>query len=145
MGPICGPETTVLYNHSTLLNSPKQRRSHLHGGGSLKSRMQLSSKEKSKEVWLFKNFSVSYRILRGITIFINAPFCSSSHPHRESNVVLQIILSATHIHHSSNFLFTVFNHKFFVPFLPIPHVLHDPSDMTKLESRSQNCEKKLLA
>ena len=97
---------------TTLHYSPKERRSHLHGGGSLKSRMQLRSKQKSKVVSLFKKFSVSYRILRSIATFITTPFCSNLHPHRESNICLQSILPVTHMQHSSKFPFTVFDQKF---------------------------------
>jgi hypothetical protein len=39
MGPISFPETSVQNCHSTLRHIPEERRSHLHGGGSLKSRM----------------------------------------------------------------------------------------------------------
>jgi hypothetical protein len=39
MGTIRCPETSVKYYHSTLRNIPEERRSHQHGGGSLKSRI----------------------------------------------------------------------------------------------------------
>ena len=38
MGPIGCPETSVQNYHPTLRNTPEERRSHLHDGGSLKSR-----------------------------------------------------------------------------------------------------------
>jgi hypothetical protein len=41
MGPIGCLETSVQNCHSTLRNIPEERRSHLHHGGSLKSRMKL--------------------------------------------------------------------------------------------------------
>jgi hypothetical protein len=40
MGPICYPETSVKDYHSTLRNTPEERRSHQNRGGSLKSRME---------------------------------------------------------------------------------------------------------
>lgn len=39
MGPIGLPETSVQNYQSTLRSVPEERRSHLHSGGSLKSRM----------------------------------------------------------------------------------------------------------
>jgi len=41
MGPIGYPETSIWNYHSTLRNFPEERRSHLHRGRSLKSRMRL--------------------------------------------------------------------------------------------------------
>jgi hypothetical protein len=38
MGPIGCPETSVTNYESTLRDIPEERRSHLHGGASLKSR-----------------------------------------------------------------------------------------------------------
>jgi len=38
---ICCPETSVRNHHSTLRNNPEERRSRLHQGGSLKSRITL--------------------------------------------------------------------------------------------------------
>jgi hypothetical protein len=45
MGPIGCPETSVHNYHSTLYNTPEERRSLLHRGGSLKSRMCVQSSE----------------------------------------------------------------------------------------------------
>ena len=42
MGPIGCPETSVRNYRSTLRNIPEERRSHLHRGGSLKSRMKIT-------------------------------------------------------------------------------------------------------
>jgi hypothetical protein len=39
MGPIVCPETSVRHYHSALREIPEKRSSHLHRGGSLKSRM----------------------------------------------------------------------------------------------------------
>jgi hypothetical protein len=39
MGQIICPETSVNDYHSTLLNTPEERRSHQHRGGSLKSKL----------------------------------------------------------------------------------------------------------
>jgi hypothetical protein len=39
MGPIRCPETSVKEYHSTLRNTPEERRSHQHRGGSLKSEL----------------------------------------------------------------------------------------------------------
>jgi hypothetical protein len=39
MGQIIGPETSVQNRHLTLRNIPEEHRSHLHSGGSLKSRL----------------------------------------------------------------------------------------------------------
>jgi hypothetical protein len=39
MGPIGCPETSVHNYYSTLRNIPEERRSYVHGGGSLKSRV----------------------------------------------------------------------------------------------------------
>ena len=41
MGPLDCPETSVRNYHSTLRNIPEECRSHLHRGGSLKSRIVL--------------------------------------------------------------------------------------------------------
>ena len=38
MGPLNCPETSVRNCHSTLRHIPEERRSHLHHGGSMKSR-----------------------------------------------------------------------------------------------------------
>jgi hypothetical protein len=49
MGPIGCPETSVQNYHSTLHNIPEERRSHLHRGGSLKTRMFHSSVTVARE------------------------------------------------------------------------------------------------
>jgi hypothetical protein len=41
MGPIGCPETSIRNYQSTLRKIPKEGRSHLHRGGSLKSRIEL--------------------------------------------------------------------------------------------------------
>jgi len=41
MGPLNCPETSVRNYHSTLRHIPEGRRSHLHRGGSLKSRIVI--------------------------------------------------------------------------------------------------------
>jgi hypothetical protein len=38
MGPVGCPETSLQNYHLTLCNNPEERKSHLHRGGSLKSR-----------------------------------------------------------------------------------------------------------
>jgi hypothetical protein len=47
MGPIGCSETLVHNHHSTLCNIPEERRSHLHRGGSLKSRRWYRFNQKS--------------------------------------------------------------------------------------------------
>jgi len=51
MWPLDCPETSVRNYHSTLRNIPEERRSHLHRGGSLKSRIVIHAF--GKENWIF--------------------------------------------------------------------------------------------
>jgi hypothetical protein len=50
MKPIGCPETSVQSYHSMLRNIPKERRSHIHRGGSLKSRTLTDSTQFTDEV-----------------------------------------------------------------------------------------------
>jgi hypothetical protein len=50
MGPIRCPETSVNNYHSTLRNIPEERRSQVHRGGSLKSRLEHEMSEPYQRV-----------------------------------------------------------------------------------------------
>jgi hypothetical protein len=60
MGPICCPETSVKVYHSTLRNTPEERRSHQHRGVSLKSQTE------KKNVTINKRYKSSRVQLRNI-------------------------------------------------------------------------------
>ena len=79
MGPIDCPETSVRYYHSTLRKIPKERRSHLHLGGSLKSRIPSSN-----SVWVlvpladvleYVKTSLHAQAYGPLSTFGQQPFC----------------------------------------------------------------------
>ena len=70
MEPIGCPETTVTNYISTLLNIPEERRFHLHGGGSLKSRQRLC---KSAQIFPVRTYFLVFKH-EGSPVRINATF-----------------------------------------------------------------------